>query len=96
MITIALEPAYGDYDTMATLTRELIQGAARHALGGTVLQRADGTETDIGGAWRSVPVWPGRASQGPRRVTGNDARRLLIGPQRIISATVSNSARYSV
>ncbi|HEY0716251.1 MAG TPA: bifunctional lysylphosphatidylglycerol synthetase/lysine--tRNA ligase LysX [Streptosporangiaceae bacterium] len=49
--------AYGDYDTMATLTRELIQGAARHALGGTLLQRADGTEHDIGGQWRSIPVY---------------------------------------
>ena len=49
--------AYGDYDTMATLTRELIQGAARHALGTTVLHRADGTELDIGGEWRSIPVY---------------------------------------
>jgi lysyl-tRNA synthetase, class II len=49
--------AYGDYDTMATLTRELIQGAARHAIGGTLLQRADGTEHDIGGEWRSIPVY---------------------------------------
>jgi lysyl-tRNA synthetase class 2 len=49
--------AFGDYDTMATLTRELIQGAARYALDGTVLRRADGTETDIGGEWRSVPVY---------------------------------------
>ncbi len=49
--------SFGDYDTMATLTRELIQGAARRALDGTVLRRADGTETDIGGEWRSVPVY---------------------------------------
>ncbi len=49
--------SFGDYDTMATLTRELIQGAARRALDGTVLRRADGTEIDIGGEWRSVPVY---------------------------------------
>ncbi len=30
---------YGDYDTVATLTRELIQRAAAAALGGTVLRR---------------------------------------------------------
>lgn len=48
--------AYGDYDTMATLTRELIQHAAVAALGGTVLHRADGTEHDIGGEWRSKTV----------------------------------------
>jgi lysyl-tRNA synthetase class 2 len=43
--------AYGDYMTMATLTRELIQRAARDGLGGTELHRADGTEADIGGDW---------------------------------------------
>jgi lysyl-tRNA synthetase class 2 len=43
--------AYGDYTTVANLTRELIQQAARAAFGGTVLRRADGTETDIGGQW---------------------------------------------
>lgn len=48
--------AYGDYDTMATLTRELVQQAARTALGSTMLHRADGSEHDIGGEWRSVTV----------------------------------------
>jgi lysyl-tRNA synthetase, class II len=48
--------AYADYNSMATLTRELIQAAARDALGGTVIRRADGTEYDIGGEWRSATV----------------------------------------
>jgi lysyl-tRNA synthetase class 2 len=48
--------AYGDYDTMATLTRELLQSAARAALGGTIIRRGDGSEYDIGGPWRSVTV----------------------------------------
>jgi lysyl-tRNA synthetase, class II len=48
--------AYGDYDTVGTLTRELIQAAARTALGGTVIRRADGNEYDIGGEWKSVTV----------------------------------------
>ena len=43
--------AYGDYMTVATLTRELIQRAAKDALGGTQLHRADGIEADIGGDW---------------------------------------------
>ncbi|HUL28460.1 MAG TPA: bifunctional lysylphosphatidylglycerol synthetase/lysine--tRNA ligase LysX [Streptosporangiaceae bacterium] len=43
--------AYGDYNTIGTLTRELIQAAAVAALGGTVLRRADGGEYDIGGDW---------------------------------------------
>jgi lysyl-tRNA synthetase class 2 len=48
--------SYGDYNTIATLTRELLQAAARDALGGTVLHRADGTEIDIAGEWRQATV----------------------------------------
>jgi lysyl-tRNA synthetase class 2 len=48
--------AYGDYTTVADLTRELIQSAARASFGGTVIRRADGTEADIGGRWPSKTV----------------------------------------
>jgi len=43
--------AYGDYMTVATLTRELIQRAAKDALGSTQLHRVDGIEADISGDW---------------------------------------------
>jgi lysyl-tRNA synthetase, class II len=48
--------AYGDYNTIGTLTRELIQAAAVAASGTTVIRRADGSEHDIGGDWPSVGV----------------------------------------
>jgi lysyl-tRNA synthetase, class II len=48
--------AYGNYETIGTLTKELIQAAAQAALGGTVLRRQDGSEHDIGGEWPSVTV----------------------------------------
>ncbi len=48
--------AYGDYNTIGTLTRELIQAAAIAALGSTVVRRLDGSEHDIGGEWPSVGV----------------------------------------
>ena len=48
--------AYGDYNTIGTLTRELIQAAAVAALGSTVVRRPDGSEHDIGGEWPSVGV----------------------------------------
>jgi lysyl-tRNA synthetase, class II len=48
--------AYGDYHTIGTLTRELIQAAARDGLGGTIVRRPDGTEHDIGGDWPWVGV----------------------------------------
>ncbi len=47
--------AYGDYNTMQTLMQEMIQQAARAALGGTVVTH-EGIEYDIGGQWRSVTV----------------------------------------
>ena len=48
--------AYGDYNTIGELTQSLAQGAAVAAFGSTVIRRADGTEHDIGGSWRSVTV----------------------------------------
>jgi lysyl-tRNA synthetase class 2 len=48
--------AYGDYNTMATLTRELLQAAAEAAHGRQVAIRPDGTEADISGTWREETV----------------------------------------
>jgi lysyl-tRNA synthetase, class II len=48
--------AYGNYDAMATLTRELLQAAAQAISGRQVARRADGTEVDISGRWREISV----------------------------------------
>jgi lysyl-tRNA synthetase, class II len=48
--------AYGDYNTMATLTRELLQAAAEAAYGRQIAIRPDGTEVDISGPWREDTV----------------------------------------
>jgi lysyl-tRNA synthetase, class II len=48
--------AYGDYNTIGELTQTLAQGAAVAAYGSTVIRRADGSEWDIGGPWRSLGV----------------------------------------
>jgi lysyl-tRNA synthetase class 2 len=50
--------AYGDYDTMATLTRELIQEAALAVFGSTTVRLADGTDYDLGGPWRQIALYP--------------------------------------
>ncbi|MFI7576226.1 lysine--tRNA ligase [Micromonospora sp. NPDC049497] len=49
--------AYGDYDTMAELTRNLVQQAAIAVAGSTVVTHADGREFDLGGEWRSVTLF---------------------------------------
>ncbi|MFB4313217.1 bifunctional lysylphosphatidylglycerol synthetase/lysine--tRNA ligase LysX [Actinomadura sp. 21ATH] len=51
----AYEP-YGNYDTMAVLTRDLVIAAARAALGTTVVVR-DGTEYDLAEPWREITVY---------------------------------------
>ncbi|MFT4299275.1 MAG: lysine--tRNA ligase [Aeromicrobium sp.] len=47
--------AYGDYDTMATLTRDLVVDAAR-ATGKTVVPGRDGSQIDLEGEWRHVTL----------------------------------------
>ncbi|MFC8615717.1 lysine--tRNA ligase [Micromonospora purpureochromogenes] len=49
--------AYGDYDTMAELTRNLVQQAAIAVSGSTVVTHADSHEFDLGGEWRSVTLF---------------------------------------
>ncbi|WP_329015717.1 lysine--tRNA ligase [Micromonospora rifamycinica] len=49
--------AYGDYDTMAGLTRNLVQQAAVAVSGSTTVTHADGQEFDLGGEWRSVTLF---------------------------------------
>ncbi|HET7311023.1 MAG TPA: lysine--tRNA ligase [Mycobacteriales bacterium] len=47
--------AYGDYDTMADLTRDLVVSAAQ-ALGSTVVSDGHGGEIDLAKPWRSVSI----------------------------------------
>jgi len=49
--------AYGDYDTMAALTRDLVQTAAQDVLGTTTLTLADGTEYEVGGQWAQLTMY---------------------------------------
>jgi lysyl-tRNA synthetase class 2 len=49
--------AYGDYDTMAALTRDLVQTAAQDVLGTTTLTLADGSEYEVGGDWTQLTMY---------------------------------------
>jgi lysyl-tRNA synthetase class 2 len=48
--------AYGDYDTMADLTRDLVLSAAR-AMGSTVVPRAGGGELELDQPWPKLRVY---------------------------------------
>src|SRR5262249_19439477 len=49
--------AYADYDTMATVTRELVQEATHRLSGSHVARHHDGTEFDLSGEWRQVSLF---------------------------------------
>jgi lysyl-tRNA synthetase class 2 len=77
---------YGDYSTVAKLTKDLIQRAATEALGSTVLHRADGTEADIGGEWPFKTVHGAVAEALGEEVTpdtGEERLRALCAQARI-------------
>src|SRR5690348_2230306 len=65
--------AYGDYNTIGELTRELVQGAAVAAFGSTVIRRADGSEYDIGGDWPKVTVYEAISAVAGEEVTAGTA-----------------------
>jgi lysyl-tRNA synthetase, class II len=49
--------AYGDYNTMASLTQTLIQDAALAISGGHVVTWADGAQYDLGGEWDRISMF---------------------------------------
>ena len=49
--------AYGDYDTMRTLTQDLIQNAAQDVFGTHVVELEDGEVNDLSGEWVSISMF---------------------------------------
>jgi lysyl-tRNA synthetase class 2 len=63
----AYEP-YGNYDTMAALTRSLVVDAAEAALGTTVIVR-DGVEYDLAEPWQEITVYDAVSSAVGEKLT---------------------------
>ncbi len=61
--------AYGTYDTMAVLTRELVQEAATRVFGTQVVTLADGSEYDLSGEWASLTMYESLAEAVGEEVT---------------------------
>ncbi len=49
--------AYGDWNTMAELTRTLVQDAAKAVFGSQVVKHHDGRELDLGGKWKEISLF---------------------------------------
>jgi lysyl-tRNA synthetase, class II len=69
--------AYGDYNTMQTLTRELLQAAAEAAHGSQTVRRPDGTEVDISGRWREATVHGALSRAVGEEITPDTAEKQL-------------------
>lgn len=50
--------AYGDYNTSATMIREVIQEVTEEVFGSTTVTLADGTDFDLGGRWPELRMYP--------------------------------------
>jgi len=48
--------AYGDWNTMAELTRTLVQDAAKAVFGSHIVKHHDGRELDLGGTWSEISL----------------------------------------
>ena len=70
--------ALGTYDTMARLTREMIQKAARDAFGSEVVTLADGTEYDLSGEWAQIELFPSLSEALGVEVTAQTSRDELV------------------
>ncbi len=70
--------AYGDYDSMATLTRELVQEACQVATGSATVSLPDGTELDLAGDWRSVTLHGAVSAALGEEVTVDTSREALL------------------
>ena len=49
--------AYGDWRSIADLTRELVQNAAMAVAGSHVVTHHDGRQVDLGGKWREISLY---------------------------------------
>jgi lysyl-tRNA synthetase class 2 len=71
----AYEP-YGDYDTMAALTRELVLDASRAASGTTIVSR-EGVEYDLSEPWHEITVYDSVSKALGEQVTPATSLRTL-------------------
>ena len=65
--------AYGDWDTMADLTKSLIQDAAKAVFGSHKVKHHDGRELDLGGSWKEISLFDAISDAVGEKVTGESS-----------------------
>ena len=70
--------AYGTYDSMAVLTRTIIQNAAQDVFGTQVVTLADGTEYDLSGEWDTICLYDSLSEKLGEEITVETPRERLL------------------
>jgi len=65
--------AYGDWNTMAELTRTLVQDAAKAVFGSHIVKHHDGRELDLGGSWSEISLFDAISESVGEKVTGESS-----------------------
>ena len=65
--------AYGDWDTMAELTKSLIQDAAKAVFGSHKVKHHNGRELDLGGSWKEISLFDAISDAVGEKVTGESS-----------------------
>ena len=65
--------AFGDWDTMAELTKSLIQDAAKAVFGSHKVKHHDGRELDLGGSWKEISLFDAISDAVGEKVTGESS-----------------------
>jgi lysyl-tRNA synthetase class 2 len=78
--------AYGDYNTVADMTRILVQNACEAVFGSHLARLVDGTTYDFGGEWTSLTMY-GSLS---------DALGDAVTPQTTVARLVAHAERFGI
>jgi lysyl-tRNA synthetase class 2 len=70
--------AYGDYNTIAVLTQELIQNAAIAVHGSTTVTLADDTVYDFGGEWERITLYGSLSAAAGTQITAQTSMSALV------------------
>ena len=65
--------AYGDWQSMAKLTKDLVQDAAKAVFGSHKVKHHDGRELDLGGEWKQISLFEAISEAVGEKVTGESS-----------------------
>ncbi|MBM3699087.1 MAG: lysine--tRNA ligase [Actinobacteria bacterium] len=65
--------AYGDWQSMAELTKTLVQDAAKAVFGSHKVKHHDGREVDLGGDWQQISLFEAISKEVGQTVTGESS-----------------------